>query len=97
MLDALVLSFISNEDTYGYEIIKALKDTLEISESTLYPVLRRLQKNGYLSTYDKAYNGRNRRYYTLTTDGENKLAFYKVDWIDYKQKINKIMEGERNE
>ncbi len=92
MLDALVLSVLDNGDTYGYEIIKALKTELEISESTLYPVLKRLQKNGSLSTYDKSFNGRNRRYYAITAEGKTKLQQHKKTWLVYKERIGKIME-----
>lgn len=97
MLDALVLSVLNNGDTYGYEIIQLLKDELEISESTLYPVLRRLQKNDFLETYDQPFNGRNRRYYKITNSGIIQLGLYKVDWIEYKKKLGKIMEGKINE
>ena len=63
LLDALVLAIVKKEDTYGYEITRVLKNELDVSESTLYPVLRRLQKDDCLEIYDKEYSGRNRRYY----------------------------------
>ena len=61
LLDALVLSVASNEDTYGYKITQDVRHVMAVSESTLYPVLRRLQKDGCLAPYDQAYAGRNRR------------------------------------
>ena len=66
LLEACVLSVLSKGDTYGYVLTQSMKQVLDISESTLYPVLRRLQKNEYLRTYDQPYHGRNRRYYSVT-------------------------------
>ena len=65
LLDAIVLAVVSKEPegTYGYKITQDVRGVLDISESTLYPVLRRLQKDDCLEVYDQAYAGRNRRYY----------------------------------
>ncbi|MEG1009806.1 MAG: PadR family transcriptional regulator, partial [Clostridia bacterium] len=71
ILDACVLAILDKEDTYGYILTQQVKEVVDISESTLYPVLRRLQKNNYLITYDKAFQGRNRRYYQITNLGKN--------------------------
>ena len=68
LLDACVLAVVMREDTYGYKLTQEVKQIMDVSESTLYPVLRRLQKDGYLRTYDKTFQGRNRRYYTVTAD-----------------------------
>ena len=64
LLDAIVLAVVSKEEegTYGYKITQDVREVLEVSESTLYPVLRRLKKDGCLEVYDKQYGGRNRRY-----------------------------------
>ena len=68
LLDAIVLAVVSKdaEGTYGYKITQDVRDVIELSESTLYPVLRRLQKDECLATYDKECAGRNRRYYQIT-------------------------------
>ena len=65
LLDAIVLSVVSRdaEGTYGYKITQEVREAIEISESTLYPVLRRLQKDDCLEVYDREFGGRNRRYY----------------------------------
>lgn len=96
LLDALVLSIVERRDTYGYEITRELKDRLEISESTLYPVLRRLQKDGCLNIYDKEFSGRNRRYYTITDRGKRQLNLYHSEWNKYRYEINTIIEGTDN-
>ena len=62
LLDACVLAVLEKEDAYGYSLTQRMKEVVELSESTLYPVLRRLQKDGYLTTYDQPYQGRTRRY-----------------------------------
>ena len=56
---------------------------IEVSESTLYPVLRRLQKDGCLEVYDRQYDGRNRRYYKVTLAGREKLDMYRTEWTQY--------------
>ena len=65
LLDAIVLAVVGREETgtYGYKITQEVRTVLDLSESTLYPVLRRLQKDGCLTVHDEAFNGRNRRYY----------------------------------
>lgn len=94
LLDACVLAVLDKRDVYGYELTVDIKSVIEISESTLYPVLRRLQKDGCLVTYDQPYNGRNRRYYSITDQGREKLKQYRVDWEIYKSGIDKMMKGE---
>lgn len=95
LLDAIVLAAVSKETdgTYGYRITQDVRTVLDVSESTLYPVLRRLQKEGHLETYDQAYNGRNRRYYRITSSGESKLAEYVREWNEYSKKITELFEG----
>ncbi len=94
LLDACVLAVLEKRDVYGYELTVNIKNVIEISESTLYPVLRRLQKEEYLITYDRSYNGRNRRYYSITEKGRSRFLEYKYDWMEYKTKIDRIMTGE---
>ncbi|MBE6992532.1 MAG: PadR family transcriptional regulator [Ruminococcaceae bacterium] len=93
LLEALVLSVCYTEDTYGYRITQNIKNAIDISESTLYPVLRRLQKEGKLTTYDKEYNGRNRRYYAITDDGKRQLSSYKSEWENHKKGIDSVLNG----
>ena len=94
LLDAMVLSVVDRNDTYGYEMTQMLRQAVDVSESTLYPVLRRLQKSGMLETYDKEFMGRNRRYYKITTVGCEALGKYRIDWEDHKAKVDKILIGE---
>jgi len=95
LLDAIVLAVVSNdaEGTYGYKITQDVRQAIEISESTLYPVLRRLQKDGCLETYDMEFAGRNRRYYRITESGMAQLNLYKSEWSTYTTKITKLFAG----
>ena len=63
LLDACVLAVLSRGDAYGYVLTQQVRQVIEVSETALYPVLRRLQKDGCLDTYDQPHQGRNRRYY----------------------------------
>ena len=98
LLDAIVLAVVSkdNEGTYGYRITQDVRDAIEVSESTLYPVLRRLQKEECFETYDKAIDGRNRRYYKITEKGNAQLNLYKIEWKNYSDKVSKILQGGEN-
>lgn len=95
LLDAIVLSVVSREPegTYGYKITQEVRSVLEVSESTLYPVLRRLQKDQCLSVYDQEYGGRNRRYYKVTAQGWAQLNLYRAEWQVYSAKISMILQG----
>lgn len=98
LLDAIVLAVVSmdRDGTYGYKITQDVRKVIEISESTLYPVLRRLLKDGCLEVYDMEFAGRNRRYYKITDAGMAQLNLYKSEWQIYAAKINHIFTG-RNE
>ncbi|MDR2889179.1 MAG: PadR family transcriptional regulator [Lachnospiraceae bacterium] len=95
LLDAIVLAVVSRdvEGTYGYKITQEVRTAIELSESTLYPVLRRLQKDECLEVYDMECAGRNRRYYQVTEKGRRQLNLYAGEWQDYSSKITKIFEG----
>ena len=93
LLDACVLSIIAKGDTYGYQLTQEIKEVVDISESTLYPVLKRLQKENYLTTYDKPIQGRNRRYYAITPAGRNRYELYTRDWNIYKNQVDKLIIG----
>jgi PadR family transcriptional regulator PadR len=88
LLDACVLGALFEAPAYGYELTVKTKERLGLSESALYPVLRRLQKNGLLVSYDEPFDGRNRRYYKLTDKGKQALREYELQWEQYKQNID---------
>lgn len=94
LLDACVLGIVAKEDSYGYTLTQKVQEKVDISESTLYPVLRRLQKEEFLITYDQPYQGRNRRYYRITEAGRKQLEYYRQEWKDYKNRIDGLLEYE---
>ncbi len=93
LLDGVVLSLVERESIYGYRITQEIRKVLDISESTLYPVLRRLQKDGCLTTYDEPFAGRNRRYYRITEHGRAKLRQNRIDWQNYRDGIDRLFFG----
>ncbi|MCI5899651.1 MAG: PadR family transcriptional regulator [Firmicutes bacterium] len=95
LLDAIVLAVVSKEEqgTYGYRITQDVRKALEVSESTLYPVLRRLLKDGCLEVYDMEFGGRNRRYYKITERGMVQLHLYESEWKEYSARISRIFDG----
>ena len=98
LLDACVLSVLASGDAYGYQMTQQVRSVMEVSESTLYPVLRRLQKDGALETYDEPFEGRNRRYYRLTAKGREMTDFYRKEWVGFKEKIDELLlEGNKDD
>lgn len=97
LLDACVLGIVNQEDVYGYTLTQNVRKIMDISESTLYPVLRRLQKAELLTTYDQPYEGRNRRYYSITEKGKEQLQMYREEWKLYKENIDLLLGGKDDE
>ena len=80
LLDVCVLSAIKNEDTYGYKIIKDIKPYIELSESTLYTILKRLENTKMLTVYSSEHDGRLRKYYHITDIGIKRIEEFKKEW-----------------
>lgn len=80
LLDVCVLGAIKTEDSYGYQIIKDMKPYVEISESTLYPILRRLESADLLTVRTAEHNGRLRKYYHITDLGLERINDFKNEW-----------------
>ena len=80
MLEACVLAVLQRGDSYGYQIIKDLGACIEISESTLYPILKRLETAGCLTVYTVEHNGRLRKYYRIMPAGRQRVQDFLQDW-----------------
>lgn len=80
LLEYCVLAAIRDQDSYGYQIIKDMKPYAEISESTLYPILRRLESARLLTVRSAEHSGRLRKYYSITPEGRERLAGFQEDW-----------------
>ena len=93
MLEACVLAVLLRGDSYGYQIVKELSAYIEISESTLYPILKKLEKSGYLTTYSQLHQGRKRKYYSITALGKQQIQQLHEEWVSYRDTIEGIIEG----
>ena len=80
LLDVCVLVAIKTEDSYGYQIIKDMKPYMEISESTLYTILKRLETANMLTVRTAEHGGRLRKYYHITSEGQKRLEEFKNEW-----------------
>lgn len=80
LLEVCILAAIKNADSYGYQIIKDMKPYVEISESTLYPILRRLETGEMLTVRSAEHNGRLRKYYHITAQGKERIEDFKEEW-----------------
>ena len=80
VLDVLVLSTLQSEDSYGYKIIKDVKPVLDLSESTLYTILKRLIEEGMVESRSTEFEGRLRKYYHITSKGMKRLMNFNEEW-----------------
>lgn len=80
VLEACILAAISRRESYGYQIVRDVAEHIEISESTLYPILRRLESQGALVTYSVEHNGRLRKYYRITATGLERIGDFLNSW-----------------
>ena len=94
LLDVCVLAAIKNKDSYGYQIIKDIKPYLEISESTLYPILRRLESSELLNVRSAEHNGRLRKYYHITELGLKRIEDFKKEWTEIVSIYKFVVEEE---
>ena len=94
ILDVCVLAAIKDEDSYGYKIIKDLKPYAELSESTLYTILKRLEKSRMLTVYTAEHNGRLRKYYHITDAGLLRIEKFKEEWKEIMQIYNFVSKEE---
>ena len=98
LLDVCVLAAIKDEDSYGYKIIKDMKPYIEMSESTLYTILKRLEVAGMLTVHTSEHGGRLRKYYHITKAGLGRIEDFKDEWREVMLIYRFVSkEGEDNE
>lgn len=93
LMEACVMAQLARGDSYGYQIVRALEPVFQISESTLYPILKRLETANCLGTYSVEHNGRLRRYYRLLDAGRGRVAEFIREWSDVERMIAYIKES----
>ncbi len=98
IIEMCVLKMISREDMYGFQLIESISQEIEVNENTVYPILRRLTKQGLFDTYKKSMSiGAPRKYYSLTSEGKEKLVEYETEWRNFLDGVYKILGGSNNE
>ena len=98
VLELCVLVLLDKQDFYGYELIKRITDKIEISEGSVYPVLRRILKQGYCTTYlRESTEGPSRKYYHLTDEGQDYLLELKEEYEKFTRGVDSLMKEENNE
>jgi PadR family transcriptional regulator PadR len=97
-IEMCILALISCQERYGYELVQAIGQYTEINEGTVYPILRRLTQEEYVSTYlVESPHGPARKYYRITAKGEKHLEALKGEWISLSQIVNSILGGEHHD
>ena len=97
LLDVCVLAAIKNEDSYGYQIIKDLKPCVELSESTLYTILKRLELAQMLTVRSAEHGGRLRKYYRITPAGVRRIEEFKEEWKEIVSIYRFVTKEDHNE
>lgn len=95
LLEFCVLAVLNKSDSYGYQIIKDISTIIEISESTLYPILKRLETGEYLTTYSVEHNSRLRKYYKITDKGKAYINEFLSEWQQVME-IYYFIKGDRS-
>ncbi len=94
MLDACVLAAIQDGESYGYQMLKDMRPYVDLSESTLYPILRRLESARCLTVRTAEHNGRLRKYYAITPAGQARLEDFKREWKELLSIYRFVTKGE---
>lgn len=94
VVEMCVLQILFAYDTYGYEIVGKMSQYIETNENTIYPILHRLTRDGYLSSYYvKPTDGPKRKYYKITEDGKERLLASKDDWFGFVKSVEDLITG----
>ncbi len=95
IIELCVLSLISKKDMYGYEVVKEIATDMDVTENTIYPILRRLTKEGNFSTYTKVSEGsKERKYYKITDEGKIHYENMVKGWHEFVVSVNKVLSYE---
>ena len=90
ILDACVLTVLRRGDSYGYRLVRDVGELIAVSESTLYPILKRLEAGGQVTVYSVEHNGRLRRYYRITEAGERQIHVFLNEWRELLRTLSRI-------
>lgn len=94
VLNICVLALINEKDMYGYEVVESISKIMEVKESTIYPILRRLTTEENFDTYmKKSQEGPDRKYYRITEVGKNNLQMMIDQWDEFVNDVNSILKN----
>ena len=93
LIEYLILTIVDTQDSYGYEISQTIKMVADIKESTLYPILKKLEKAGFVTPLTQEYQGRKRKYYSITESGKEQMQYLNKEWLSYRDTFDGIIEG----
>ena len=93
LIEVCVLALLKKGDSYGYQLIKDVSGLIQVSESTLYPILRRLETAGHLTVYTVEHNSRLRKYYAITDSGKQRIWDFLSEWAELDKVLHFIKEG----
>ncbi len=95
IIELCVLKVVSLKDMYGFEVIETMSKEIEVNENTIYPILRRLTKQGLFETYKEVVSvGAPRKYYRLTEQGKSQLQEYETEWVDFLESVTRLLGGQ---
>lgn len=98
VIELCALSLLNKRDMYGYELSEIISKKINISDGTIYPILRKLKADGLVKTYlSEESSGPPRKYYSLTETGKEEFEKESMDWLNFATEVNKILKGEKNE
>jgi len=94
VLELCTLALLAKKNRYGYELVSEISKNISISEGTIYPLLRRLKNDGYVTTYlEESKEGAPRKYYQLTENGKKMGKELKEEWLTFVKKVNGLLKG----
>ncbi|MCL2547127.1 MAG: PadR family transcriptional regulator [Oscillospiraceae bacterium] len=98
VLELCVLSLLAKRDRYGYDVSESLSKHIDISDGTVYPILRKLKSDGFVTTYlVEESGGPPRKYYSLTDLGQEEFMQTRDEWLNFAETIKKLIKGELND
>jgi PadR family transcriptional regulator, regulatory protein PadR len=98
VLELCVMALLAQKAHYGYELVEKISETIEISEGTIYPLLKRLKDDGFVTTYlEESASGAPRKYYTLTPEGEKVRKSITEEWVSFTERVNTFLKKDNNE
>lgn len=96
-LELCVLSIVNERDCYGYELVSRISTCMELTEGTVYPLMKRLKDSGHIDSYIvESQEGPPRKYYSITESGKQELTRLKEEWFEFTESVSRLLKGDRS-